>query len=231
VSAPGDCAVWWADPTRSVPADAEVLDPVELSRLESLRMPADRARFRCAAALLRRLVAAETGLAPERVRVDRRCPTCDRPHGRPLLPGLGLHASVTHSGDRVGVALTRLGPVGLDVERLGERDVLPLTRLVLGEGEHAADEAQFYRYWTRKESVVKATGAGIVAGLPLVRVSAPDQPPRLLAYPDGPTPAATMHDLSPGDGYAGAVTVLTARPYRVIERWHHPPPGGAGPSA
>jgi phosphopantetheinyl transferase len=45
------------------------------------------------------------------------------------LPGTHLHASVTHSGDLVGVALARTAPVGLDVERIAPVDVHRLSRM------------------------------------------------------------------------------------------------------
>ena len=81
------------------------------------------------------------------------------------LPGLGLHASITHSGEIVGVALSAAGPLGLDVEQVRERDISDLTRRVLGSGERSENPEDFFRYWTRKEAVVKATRDGIGVGL------------------------------------------------------------------
>jgi len=209
--------VFWLDPATVAEAYLGVLNETERERMAALRRHEDRLRFGAAAALLRTVVGAETGTPPERVAVHRSCPDCQRPHGRPTLPGLGLHASVSHSGARVAVALTRVGPVGVDVEE--PRDVLfaELSDRVLGEGERAHDAGAFYRYWTRKESAVKATGDGLRVSLSGVRVSPPDEPARLLGYPGRPDLAAWMADLAPGAGHVGAVTVLTVEPVTVRE--------------
>lgn len=213
------CRVWWAPPSYASTHDIALLDRFERQRLDSFRLADNRARFLCAAILLRRLVSVESGIPPERLVVDRSCATCRHPHGRPRLTGLDLHVSITHSGCRVGVALTRAGPVGLDVEEIARLDILRLATRVLGEGERVSGPEDFYRYWTRKESVVKATGAGIGVGLRRVRVSEPHAPPRLLSYPGRPSLVATMHDLSPGDGYTAAVTVLGTGSCPVDEHW------------
>ncbi len=181
-----------------------------------------------AAALLRLAVAAETGTAPGRVDVERRCPGCGEPHWRPTLPGTGLHASVSHSGDLVAVALTRVAPVGVDVEQVVEVDTGGLARTVLHPDEPVAGPDDFFVYWTRKEAVVKATGDGIAAGLRKVRVSPPHQPPALLAYPGRPELAAHLVDLSPGGGYRAAVAVLADHPVAVGERSAEELLGGYG---
>jgi 4'-phosphopantetheinyl transferase len=220
------CDVWWTVPDRFDEDDMRLLNAGERERLEQYRRAEDRARFLAAAALLRRLAAARTGTVPERVVVDRSCRTCTRPHGRPVLPGTGLHASISHSGQRVAVALTGLGPVGVDVEEVSSRiDPAELAGHVLGEGERAADTTAFLRYWTRKEAVVKATGDGIGVELRRVLLGPADQPPRLVGYPDRPGMPAVLADLDPGDGYVGALCVLTDGPVPVTEHWYRDPAG------
>jgi 4'-phosphopantetheinyl transferase len=124
--------------------------------------------------------------------------------------------SISHSGQRVGVA-TAPEPVGLDVELIAPIAVEEMASHVLGPGEQAEDLAEFYTYWTRKESAVKATGDGLRAGLDRVLVSPADQPARLIAYESRPGLVATMRDLCPGSGYAGALTVLAGEPWQVRE--------------
>lgn len=224
--APGSCEVWWAVPDPALFGADGLVDDVERGRWQGLLRAADRTRFATGAILLRRLVAAHTGVPPAEVVVDRRCPGCGRPHGRPRLPQADLHVSVSHSGDRVAVALARVGPVGVDVELIGDADVHGLGPQVLAPEETIRDARDFYTYWTRKESAVKATGDGLSAPLSQVRVSPPGDPAALLGYPGGPL-AAWMTDLRPGAGYVGAVTVLAAGPVEVTE--HHAtgayPPG------
>lgn len=219
MTAGGICQVVWTRPSSVTAGDAALLDEAERARLSGFRRPGNRTRFLCAAVLLRRMVSIETGVPPAQVTVDRTCGSCPHPHGRPRLTGLGLYASIAHSGDRVGVALTQAGPVGLDVERLVARDVTRLAGRVLGDGEHSGCLVDFYRYWTRKESVVKATGAGIVVGLRRVQVSPPDEPPRLLHYLEEDSIVASMSDLAPGGDYVACLTVLGIGSCAVDERW------------
>jgi 4'-phosphopantetheinyl transferase len=128
-----------------------------------------------------------------------------------------VHVSVSHSGDRVAVAATAAAPVGVDVERVRELRLAELGAQTLGPGEWATDLAEFFTYWARKESAVKATGDGLSVPLSGVLVSRPDEPARLLGYRARPDLVATMRDLDPGPGYAAAVTVLAGEPWQVIE--------------
>jgi 4'-phosphopantetheinyl transferase len=211
-----DCAVWWAAPAHAGAGHLRLLDPAERARREALRQPADRDRFTAAAALLRLVVGRLTGLAPERVPVERGCARCGRPHGRPRIPGHDVHVSISHSGQRVAVA-TGPVPVGVDVEEVRPIAFDDLGAHTLGPGEQAGDVGEFFTYWARKESAVKATGDGLAVPLSGVLVSRPDEPARLLDYRTRPELVATMRDLSAGARYAAALTVLAAEPVQVTE--------------
>ncbi|MDI1464648.1 4'-phosphopantetheinyl transferase superfamily protein [Catellatospora sp. KI3] len=218
-------AVWWACPADVRPAHLDLLSDAERQRRAALRRPEDQARQTAAAALLRLAAGQELSQDPHSVRVERSCPDCAVPHGRPVLPGTGLHVSVSHSGDRIAVVLGRGGPLGVDVEQaVPDRDVAGLSRLALSPAELARgvpDQAGFYTYWTRKESVLKATGDGLRTAMTKIEVSAPHEPPRLHRYDGRPEIVAgsAMYTLSPGDGYHAALTVLdAAAPAGVTER-------------
>jgi 4'-phosphopantetheinyl transferase len=215
--AEGRCVVWWARLSDHRPDHDVVLSAAEVLRSERLLRPADQGRQRLGAALLRYAASELTGEAPAAVTVDRTCDRCGKAHGRPVLPGLRLHASVTHSGDLVGVALTPTGPVGLDVEQVAPLDVEGLSRTVLHDAERAPDLDGFFTIWARKEAVVKATGEGLQAPLPEVLVTAPHARPALLAY-RGRALQAHLVDLRPDPRYRAAVAVLSDRPVPVEER-------------
>lgn len=94
--------------------------------------------------------------------------------GKPRLDGGGAHFSVSSSGDRGLIAITDLGPVGVDVERLRAMDELDAIALRSFSAEAAREvlgqRAQrkvttFYRHWTRLEAQLKASGEGLAAGL------------------------------------------------------------------
>ena len=94
-------------------------------------------------------------------------------NGKPFLSGLpGLHFNLSHSGERVMCAVSG-GEVGCDIEQMRDVD-LKIARRYFFHGEYeriaaAATEAEradlFFRYWTLKESFLKATGRGL--SLPL----------------------------------------------------------------
>lgn len=104
--------------------------------------------------------------AAQMLSVPMRCVTTDRlPSGQPTLPGTGLFCSVSHT-DGMCVCAAADAPVGIDVEKLrdppmrvAERVFSPGELRVLG----ASDDPRldFFRFWTRRESVVKLTGAGL----------------------------------------------------------------------
>lgn len=207
------------------------LDAIEQQRRAVLVREDDRRRFTLGATLLRRVAAEHLRVAPADVEVDRTCPRCAAPHGKSQLPGSGLHASITHAGDLVGVAVSAAAPVGLDVECdtgvFGGLDYLSLSKIVLSAAEpYPRTSSEFLRYWTRKESVVKATGDGLNVNLASVRVSAPDEAPALLAYP-GRVLAARVTDLAPRPNYPAALTILTAADIEVVEQLPALPGGEA----
>jgi 4'-phosphopantetheinyl transferase len=217
---PGTCEVWWASATWMRPWHADVLSDDERARRGGLWDAGHRAQYTVAAALLRLVAAPLTAQPAARVVVDRSCPTCDRPHGRPRLPGTGLHVSISHSGATVAVAVSGAGAVGVDVQQVQADSVDELSPLVLADSEarHVAVARDFFTYWTRKEALVKATGDGVTVPLSEVVVTPPGTPPRLLGYPRQGELAAQLRDLSPGLGYVGALAVLSPGPVVVHER-------------
>ncbi|HEV3014296.1 MAG TPA: 4-phosphopantetheinyl transferase, partial [Actinomycetota bacterium] len=105
------------------PWHADLLSDGERARRGGLWDAGQRAQFTVAAALLRLVVARLTAQPPDRVVVDRSCPSCGRHHGRPRLPGTGLHVSISHSGTTVAVAVSHAGEVGVDVQQVVDDSV------------------------------------------------------------------------------------------------------------
>ncbi len=86
---------------------------------------------RLSRAVLRLLLADHLDRPAAEIGIDRRCPVCARPHGRPVLtrseptaarsgdqpdPGATLQFSVSHGGDLLVLALSADGVVGVDLE-------------------------------------------------------------------------------------------------------------------
>lgn len=250
------CAVWWTTPLAETSERLALLSSVERQRFAAYRKEADRRRFLTGRVLARTLAAEQLGGTPADIDFDASCPECGRQHGRPRVPGTSLELSISHSGDRIGVAVTTGCAVGLDVESTDRRAEDSLMSYVLNAAEldtvaHLPPHDRtlaFFTLWTRKEAVMKATGRGLRIPLRSITLSGPDQPPRLLAYEDsedtgrddpgqrganGENPTLTpesvrLADLDAGAGYRAAVAVLTAEEIEVTQRWWSPQPVASG---
>jgi 4'-phosphopantetheinyl transferase len=83
-----------------------------------------------------------------------------------------LHVALSHTRGAVAVALTALGPVGVDAERVRPLPALALGRRWLCDAEArwlsgaaaTAQTAGFLLLWTQKEAVGKALGVGLRGG-------------------------------------------------------------------
>lgn len=232
---PDGCQVWWARLDDAAGWHRRLLDPVERRRRERYRAAGDRDRFTLGVVLSRLVLGAQQDRAPTDVAIDRDCRRCGRPHARPrLLDGRRLDFSITHSGGLVGLAVARGVPgadggtrsVGVDLERVVplrepgmERVVLSVTEQTLFDRLPPGDQVTaFYRYWVRKEAILKATGDGLTVPLTGLSVSAADRPARLLAWAERPELVAgtTMQDLEAAAGYAASLAVI-GRPVTVQE--------------
>jgi 4'-phosphopantetheinyl transferase len=188
----------------------DLLTPAERERMVRLRRQEDKQRLMVGNALLRLTIAQATGSALEEVVIDRSCPDCDKPHGKPTVVGHDLHVSVSHSGNRVAVALTRVAQVGVDVEQVDPRvHVDELLANILSPDEIATD-MDFFTRWARKEAVLKATGQGL--RMPMSKITL--GPQGLIGF-DRP---CLLRDLQPGPGYCAAIAVLTDAEVEIVER-------------
>jgi 4'-phosphopantetheinyl transferase len=210
-----DVQVWWAGLDHA----PDLMDEIERERHAALRREFDRRRFAIGSALLRITAGAELGRDPRSIELDRTCPTCGRPHGKPRIgDGGDLEASVSHSGQRVAVALARGAPLGVDVEELATGlDHAALARSVLAGTEHAADIETFLAYWTCKEAVLKATGDGLRVPLTRLTIADPMHGPRLVSWDGRPAlaNAVALYRLDPGLGYLAALAVLDPAPRAI----------------
>lgn len=198
-------------------AHLALLNDTELARARQYQRASDSDRSLLGAVLLRLAAARHLGVRASDVAVDRTCGRCGAQHGRPQLPGSGLHASVSHSGEIVAVALTAAGPVGVDVETVRSIDFAAVTESVCGPAERGEVRSvlDFYTYWTRKEAVLKATGEGLSRSMTELHVTPPGSAPALLGLGGGAPPDCQLADISAGKGYRASLAVLTADPVSV----------------
>ena len=217
------CDVWWAAPV--APADAPglvgLLDGHERARLGRFRRDVDAARYLAAHALTRVVLGVRLGRPPASLVFDRTC-RCGEPHGKPVLAG-GPGFSFTHAGAVVGVAVLDGGPVGLDVEPVR---ALPDLEGMAAHVGAPAEPAAFFRAWTRKEALLKATGDGLAS--PMAAIVLDEHGVVEWGGPGAPDGPVWLRDLVAPDGSPAAVAGLGGHAPEVAEhdgRPHlHPTP-------
>jgi 4'-phosphopantetheinyl transferase len=151
-----------------------VLDSAELARAEQIRVASVREEFVAGRYLLRRLLGDAAGVDPRAVAL-----TIGK-NGKLHFPEpSGLQFNVSHSKGVILVAVSRVGPVGVDIEFVDtafakSEELLQIARDALLPEEivclerASTDQARllaFYHAWTRKEAVAKADGRGIADSL------------------------------------------------------------------
>ncbi len=243
---------WLAPPELLLPAPGEVLlflasldlEPQRLAQLRATFSPREEARaqkfahdehrFRWCASrgVLREILGAALRLPPAQVSFTA------GEHGKPELhPDCApaqdpLRFNISHSAGLALLALSR-HDVGVDIELpLARRRTDDLARRFYAPGEQErlfalpggdARSASFFRLWTCKEALMKATGEGLSRPLGSYEIeleAAPGRGARLL-WAKGIPNAAThysVHPLEPGQGYCAALVAegqgLALRHYR-----------------
>ncbi len=199
-------------------ADVMLLDATERARAERFHFARDRTRFVAAHAGLRRTLGAKLDAPPAALSL------VTRPNVKPrFAASTGWHFNLSHSGGVALVAVTDAGPVGVDVEVLRDLpDMAAVAQEVFTPDERSAlfalpqhdRAAGFFRAWTRKEAVIKATGEGFAADLKAFGVTLGPDAPAGFARP--PAVAGGCHfaleHVDPGCGAVAAVAVMLAQP-------------------
>lgn len=152
-------------------AFAALLDAADATRAAALGDGDARRRFVVSRGLLRQVLAAQSGVAPNEFVLAVGA------HGKPVVADAVapvLHFNLSHAGGWWLLATTD-GPVGVDLEmadrvvdaaRLADRVLTPGERaaLRLAGDDDAATRAVFLDCWTRKEALLKALGTGFAGG-------------------------------------------------------------------
>ena len=138
---------------------SELLTEDEIARSKSYLDEKDRQRFILSRGMLRSILAKYLSEPAENIRFAK--DENNKPFIR--IKTTEVHYNIAHAGDWVLIAVSG-SPVGIDVEQIRDDldygEILPLCF----NGDEAASihsQKQFYKLWTRKEALVKATGKGI----------------------------------------------------------------------
>ncbi|MEH6824415.1 MAG: 4'-phosphopantetheinyl transferase superfamily protein [Motiliproteus sp.] len=207
-----------------------ILSLEERGRAETIRDAQQRRHWIKARAMLRMLLAQQCGHCAEELRF------CLNDWGKPSIaipctPSSYIHSpyphfNFSHSGKTAVLAMTSMGPLGVDVERIkASTDIDIVARRYFSSTEQQAfnslPQSQrlrgFYQIWTRKEAYLKAVGVGLSGDLASFDVSQADTGCNLLLAVNGSSQTArhwTLADIEFDNGYVGAVAIC-ARDVRI----------------
>ena len=212
--------VWWI-PLGSgnpVSSDNSILSPEERARAARFRFEEHAHRFRASHTALR-LVLAQYLRQPA-----HSIPLTASPSGKPLIEDSpDIHFNLSHAGEIALVAVSCDIEVGVDIEAVRPDVRVEEMALCFNHNElemlhqSISPEARaslFFRYWTRKEAVLKAEGSGFGIEPRSIDVSsAPEEPVRV---DNGRQQLWRVDNLDVAHGYAGA---LAAAPGAWQVRW------------
>jgi 4'-phosphopantetheinyl transferase len=157
-------------------AAAACLNPEEESKASRFRHPDHRDTWRAGRAWVRHHLAAALETSPGSLVFA----TNER--GRPHLVGVpaAFDANWSHAGHWMALAISRHSPVGIDIEIVRpDFPHLEVEASVCTAAEHAALDTTpdadtrrrlFFRLWTAKEALMKATGLGAALDPALIDV-------------------------------------------------------------
>ena len=227
-----DVHVWVVDlkpSTSSVAALTETLSDDERGRAARFHFDRHRRRFVVRRAALRAVMGRYTDRPASALRF-----LC-APRGKPELSACTnprtIHFNSSHSHELCIIAVTRTGPIGVDVEYLrpmpeaediarrhfSATEIRDLMAVSSAERERA-----FFNCWTRKEAYVKAVGDGLSVPLDSFDVTLmPEDPPRMRAHSlEGGMPAWSLFNLALHDQYVAAMALEYPAPRISVQRFY-----------
>lgn len=192
------------------------LSAEEVARADRFVRPEHGQAYRVGRGRMRHVLSEWLGCAPADVRFTL------GPTGKPSLPD-GPSFNLSHSGALACLAVHPDLTLGIDIEAprpvedgVARRFFSPAEFTSLSKLPPDLWQAGFYRCWTRKEAIVKATGIGMGARLDAFDVTLrPDQ-----------APAVTRMETGDTQDWALAHLDVTGRKTRWIGALAVPDPGG-----
>lgn len=209
--------IWWGalnPPDDTLPKWYALLSEDEKARAGRYYFERDRLRYIAGRAYLRMLLGGYLGMDPARIEFFDS--GLGKPALRTTLEGHSLQFNLSHSEDRVLVALRWQRAVGIDLERIHPMpDEDDFARQFFCEPEAAllrslsgeAKRRTFFELWTCKEALLKAMGDGLTRPINEVEVALQEGAARLVSIAGDPVLAAAWQItlFRPAAGYQAAL--------------------------
>ncbi|MCK5822007.1 MAG: 4'-phosphopantetheinyl transferase superfamily protein [Bacteroidales bacterium] len=164
---PGELHVWnvfsKSSPARLVEY-RNTLSEKELTKVHLFEFQQTRDSYIISQGALRMLLSGYLGIPPKSVKIGR------RRKGKPYsIDDQGLYFNISNSGKLVTIAFSRDSELGIDVEQirtLPDLDEMIIRNFTSREisfinGKSEERTTRFFRFWTIKESYLKAIGEGM----------------------------------------------------------------------
>jgi 4'-phosphopantetheinyl transferase len=210
-------------PVAAIRAFRSLISPEEMSRADRFAQAHLKASYEVSHGVLRVLLSPYLKRGPRDVEF-----TFGRA-GKPALRGDSrLRFNMSHSGSLAAYAFTLDCEIGIDIEEVCIMpDLEPIAQRyfcgaeagqLLSIPDEKLRREAFFRCWTRKESYIKAIGAGLSVPLDGFQVTfSPDSAARIvhIGHDAGAASAWTLQHLEPAPGYVGALAYRA--PARQVE--------------
>jgi 4'-phosphopantetheinyl transferase len=199
----------------------------ERSRWQRFSRPEDQRRYLLGRGLLRTVLASCAGVSPEALQL------AVSPFGKPGLPSTcpEIHFNLSHTCGKAVLAVSRIAPVGVDVEPLDrEVKLAELSARYFSREEQAELQGlpvaemrrRFFAIWTCKEAYLKAIGLGLRIPLDSFSVRNPATCPAIVRH----DPAVAGREVAcrqwyPEERYSVALAVCIPQDRPLAVHWHH----------
>jgi 4'-phosphopantetheinyl transferase len=216
--------VWQAHFQPSMVSDRKFLERLSRDEMEKAQRyirQSDRDRYIFSHGLLRSLLGAYVGCAPQQLVFET------EQDGKPFLAASNSSDSIrfnmSHSENMVLIGVTRGIEVGIDVEHIRRiPDARQIVNSIFSVDERkflnsvppGEFEEGFFAYWTSKEAFLKGIGKGLLYPLDRFSVTFSCGESDGLVYVHGDSDDAhcwKVIKLSPGPGYSGALALKELR--------------------
>lgn len=148
-----------------LPSALMLLDDAQRERMQRKRVQGDREVLTLAYAMHRLLLGYVLDMDAASVPLWRDAAGCPRVGDDKLV-----HTSLSHADEFIALAISRAGPVGVDIEPMTRKDMLPEMaasictpeeKLELDQLDAEARGLGLLAMWVRKEALLKAAGLGL----------------------------------------------------------------------
>lgn len=226
--------IWQASldvsPPRQV-ALAALLSADETAKASRYHFQADQRRYIAARGTLRELLGRYLNQNPATVEFVYGAFGKPSLKSSPVNNAPPLFFNLAHSDEAALYAVTRIGPIGIDLERIRPDFEIanivahffaPEEAAILSQLPAPARNKRFFRYWTRKEAYCKALGDGFTLDPKRMNASAALASPAdwfSLNWDGSPDARISLCDLEMDTRYAAALAITEKTTPIIMREW------------